>query len=651
MLFAFIFYGQSSGVSWFFTCLFILIITRILITKSYRSNHKDNYKKFITNYVIASLLLGMTLGLLSLFYYDLSINELRLFLTIVNLSLIVAAIGTLSAWMPAYIGFSVPQLISVFLVYILNENYFVTVSVIVFSWFMIKIALNFNQRFKQSLLLIDENLSLVDKMNQEIEMRKSVQQQLESNQVELEHLVQKKSSELKESHFSLKDEIDKRTIVEEKLEYIAYYDELTGLPNRRLLIENLKNSLARAKRNKSLLGVLFIDLDRFKNINESHGHHIGDKLIQSVAERLRLVLRDSDTIARNSGDEFVVFMENMMDVNEAFIVSKKIISEINKQFMLDEHEVHISASIGISLFPLDGDDALELLKLSDTAMHASKNEGRNNFQFYSNSMSVQVKNRLNIENALRMALSNNEFYVVYQPQVNILTQQTSGFEALLRWDNPELGLVSPIEFIPVLEETGLIYDVGEWVILEVMKFIKSGLPNDTKISINLSALQCGVSDYSKHIKNLINAANVDPALIEFEITETLLINDFRQTEMFLTDIHDLGCTIALDDFGIGYTSFTYITKLPIDIIKIDRSLITGIENNKNLQDVVRAIVTMSNSLGIENVFEGVETSEELAMVDSLHGKIIQGYLFSKPLKQADVALWLGAAVQNKYKKK
>jgi len=651
MLFAFIFYGQSSGISWFFTCLLILIITRILITKSYRSNHKDNYKKFITNYVIASLLLGMTLGLLSLFYYDLSINELRLFLTIVNLSLIVAAIGTLSAWMPAYIGFSVPQLISVFLVYILNENYFVTVSVIVFSWFMIKIALNFNQRFKQSLLLIDENLSLVDKMNQEIEMRKSVQQQLESNQVELEHLVQKKSSELKESHFSLKDEIDKRTIVEEKLEYIAYYDELTGLPNRRLLIENLKNSLARAKRNKSLLGVLFIDLDRFKNINESHGHHIGDKLIQSVAERLRLILRDSDTIARNSGDEFVVFMENMMDVNEAFIVSKKIISEINKQFMLDEHEVHISASIGISLFPLDGDDALELLKLSDTAMHASKNEGRNNFQFYSNSMSVQVKNRLNIENALRMALSNNEFYVVYQPQVNILTQQTSGFEALLRWDNPELGLVSPIEFIPVLEETGLIYDVGEWVILEVMKFIKSGLPNDTKISINLSALQCGVSDYSKHIKNLINAANVDPALIEFEITETLLINDFRQTEMFLTDIHDLGCTIALDDFGIGYTSFTYITKLPIDIIKIDRSLITGIENNKNLQDVVRAIVTMSNSLGIENVFEGVETSEELAMVDSLHGKIIQGYLFSKPLKQADVALWLGAAVQNKYKKK
>lgn len=244
-----------------------------------------------------------------------------------------------------------------------------------------------------------------------------------------------------------------------------------------------------------------------------------------------------------------------------------------------------------------------------------------------------------METALRSGLANDEFYLVYQPQVDANTKQTTGLEALLRWKSKTLGQVSPGQFISVLEETGLIYEVGEWIILQVIDFVKSGQSHNVKVSINLSALQCGVNRFSETVKGYIQEAGIDPALIEFEITESILINDFSKTERFLKNISQLGCTIALDDFGTGYTSFGYLTKLPIDIIKIDRSLISNIDQQQNLQDIVRAIVTMSQSLGIENIFEGVETEEELTMVRELNGHIIQGYLFSQPLEVPKLLDW------------
>ena len=646
-----VFYYVEQGVfvSWFFSMLCIAIAVRVITTIEVNKVDKNkDLTKYAHIYVLGSLLIGIDFALLTLHLYDLKIFELRFLILLVNLGLITSAIISLSVWMRAYLAFSTPQLIALIISFILNESTSVAIIIIVFSIFMLTVARNFNLKFKEGQLLIEENNKLITEMEKEIHGREQAQIELENYQQKLEGLVDERTFELNAINDDLMTQMELRRSIEEELEHLAYYDELTGLPNRSLFIENLKKSLTLAKRNESLLGVLFVDLDRFKNINDSHGHHIGDSLLKNVAERLADILRDSDTIARNGGDEFVILLENMKDVREPFVVANKIIKLMNTKFHIEGHDIHIGASVGISLYPLDGNKALDLLKMSDTAMYEAKKIGRNNFQFYSSAMSHQITDRLKLENALRVALDNNEFFLVFQPQVNALTQQTSGFEALLRWNSPEFGFVSPIEFIPILEETGLIYPVGEWIILEAFKFIKSGKSQNAKVSINLSALQCSVNNFSAQIKTFISEVDIDPSLVEFEITETLLINDFSQTEMFLSDISKLGCTIALDDFGTGYTSFAYLTKLPIDIIKIDRSLITDIHLNKNLKDIVRAIVTMSESLGIQNIFEGVETEEELEVIKAINGKIIQGYLFSKPLELSQIDNWFDEHKQVHY---
>ena len=636
----FIYAGEKDYILLFITVLVLSVSFRIFITYYVTKNISVELEKFARYYVIASLFLGLNFSFITLVHYGVEDSELRIFMTIINIGLITAAIATLAVWMKAYIAFALPQIFALFGVYVLNDNIYVALSTIVFSVLMLKVAKDFNTKFKESRLLIDENIKLITGMTKEIQDRKKAQLDLENHKTKLEEMIQERTKELEEINFNLENQIEIRQVVEKELEFLAYNDELTGLPNRTLFIEKVKSALFQAKRNETLLSVLFIDLDRFKNINDSHGHNVGDKILIEVASRLQETLRDSDTIARNGGDEFSILIENMKGIREPFVVANKIIDSMNKKFVVDGHNVHIGASVGISTYPLDGDDALELLKLADTAMYEAKKEGGNHFQFYSSTMSNQITDRLMLETALHSALENNEFFLVYQPQVNANTNITEGFEALIRWNSPEYGLVSPTKFIPILEDTGLIYSVGEWIILQVLNFIKEGKSNNIKVSINLSALQCGVANYSNKIKELFNNVGVDPKLVEFEVTESLLISDLNSTEMFLTDISRLGCTIALDDFGTGYTSFSYLTKLPIDIIKVDRSLITEIHENKNLQNIVKAIITMSQSLNIENVFEGIESKDELDMITEISNKpIIQGYYFSKPLTADGVYDW------------
>lgn len=636
---AFIYESELGYIGWFFSVLILVASVRLLLAKSFLRAPTKDIEKHANYYVVATFFMGINWALLTLYHHDLQNNELRIFLTIVNLGLITAGVGSLAVWMKAYLAYSLPQLFGIMLVYILNDSIYVAIAVLLFAAFMIKVAINSNQNFKQGRLLIEENNRYIEKMDIEIQSRKKAQQALEKYQQELENVVKERTKELLDINGDLEEQIEIRQKVEEDLEYLAYYDVLTDLPNRSLLIERIRQAIVKAKRNDSVFSVLFVDLDRFKTINDSLGHDVGDQLIKEVAMRLKALLRESDTVARNGGDEFVILLENLKDVREAFTVAEKIIKTLAQHFLIGGHDVHIGASIGISIYPLDSDDEMELLKMSDTAMYCAKELGSNHFEFYSNEMSHQIRDRLELENALRSAINNNEFYMVYQPQVNTLSRQTCGFEALLRWSSPEMGMVSPAKFIPVLEETGMIYPVGEWIIEEVFKFIKSGKPRQTKVSINLSALQCAVSRFSEKIKQHIESSDIKPEQIEFEVTESLLINDFRKTEKFLTEINKLGCTIALDDFGTGYTSFSYLAKLPIDVIKIDRSLVAGIDQNKTLQDIVLAIVTMCHSLGIENVFEGVETEQELYIVNQLNGKIIQGYLFSQPLNVAEIDNW------------
>ena len=623
----------------FLIVLTVAIISRVLITYFSKKSPIENLEKYANAYAIVSFIIAIDYSFISYTYFSLADFELRYFIMLVHTGLIAAAFITLSVWMRAYLAFSLPQLLTLIIIFISNNAVTVALITLLFSLFMITTAKNLNQRFKEGQLLTAENEQLISNMEKEIASKDEIQIQLENQQEKLETMVSERTKELQSKHADLIEEMVARKQIEKELEHLAYYDELTDLPNHTLLVETLKKSLIQAKRNESLLSVVFVDLDRFKNINDSHGHYIGDMLLKTVSQRLKDILRESDTIARNSGDEFVIIIENMKDVREPYVVANKVINTLNNKFEIEGHDIHIGASVGISLFPLDSNDALELLKMSDTAMFEAKKIGRNNFQFYSSAMSNKIKDRLQLENALREALAKREFFLVFQPQVNLHTNETVGFEALIRWHNHEFGLVPPFKFIPILEETGLIYDVGDWIIDEALYFIKSGKSKNKKVSINLSALQCSTNNFSKKIIKSIQDKGVDPKLVEFEITETLLINDFSQTEMFLSDISKIGCTIALDDFGTGYTSFSYLTKLPIDIIKIDRSLITNIHMNNNLKNIVRAIITMSKSLGIENIFEGVENKEELAVINELHGTIIQGYLFSKPLEISQIDDW------------
>jgi len=642
VIFSLTYQGEVQHISWFFAVFLGCFSARMLLLR--RFNKKDrttSYQQYANYYVLTSLLLGLDWALLSFAYYDLNNDELRFFLTIVNLGLITAAVGSLSMWMKAYIAFSLPQILSLMVINALNNNLLVTVSLFIFSWFMFVIARNTNLKFKQGRQLIRQNIKLIDKMETEIQNRKKAQLNLEQAQEVLEDLVKERTSELLEANLDLKEQIDKRCEVEKDLHHLAYYDVLTGLPNRVMLIERLKAAVIKAQKNDTLFAVLFVDLDRFKAINDSLGHAVGDQLIQQVSVRLKNALREDDVIARNGGDEFVIILEKMSDVRSAFVVAEKLIACTAALFEINGHDVHIGTSIGIATYPIDGIDALDLLKMADTAMYYAKDVGSNSFEFYSSEMSNRIKGRLELENALRLAVENEDFYLVFQPQCDIHSNATTGFEALIRWNSAEFGQVSPAVFVPVLEETGMIYVVGDWVIKEVLQFIKSGKARNAKVSINLSALQCGVNQYSEKIKKYIDQSNVNPAQIEFEITESVLIKDFNKTEAFLNSIHELGCTIALDDFGSGYTSFKYLAKLPIDIIKIDRSVISGIDHKKNLQDIVKAIVTMCRGLAIDNVFEGVESEKELETVRRLGAKTVQGFYFSKPLRLDAIAPWFG----------
>jgi len=512
----------------------------------------------------------------------------------------------------------------------------------IYIMIMISTSLKVNRSHKQELMLNAMNKVLIDDLNDEVHHRTRTQVLLEDSKRHLEMKVKERTIELEIINENLTKEISDKKKAEESLEYIAYHDELTGLPNRNLLINRINDSIETARRNKQQLGILFLDLDRFKAINDSLGHSIGDKLIRQVANRLLKTLRKEDTISRNGGDEFVVVIKRMLNTDEAILIAQKLIENLTNIFEIDSHKIHIGASIGISVYPNDGDTALELIRNADTAMYNAKKSGGNRLQFYDESMSNRLRERLILENELHTALDRNEFHLVYQPQINCNTGDTIGFEALLRWRNKNIGSINPDQFVPLLEETGLIYAVGKWVIKEVINFIRSGRTGNASISINLSALQCGDNYLVDFINNEIKKSGINPAHIEFEITESLLINDFEKTEVFLNELHNTGCSISLDDFGTGYTSMSYLTRLPIDSIKIDQSFIRGIDSNTMLENIVKAIVNMSTSMEMKNIFEGVETEAELNVIKSLNGAIIQGYLYSKPLDVHGVNNWLSA---------
>lgn len=637
---------QQSEAIMITTSIIVLSLIRIIFSNRYlKLENKSSLILHLKAHFILTLMIGVCWGMYALMQQSQQDQMITNIVFLINFGLIAASIATLSVWIPTYLAYMLPQSVAIFSVFIFQptqHSYYLAITFFIFTAIMISTSLSVNRSHKNELALTKKNKDLIGDLNEEIDQRKMVQDLLEESKHDLEQKVDERTKELVVINKDLQNEILEKQQAEVSLEYIAYHDDLTGLPNKALLIDRINQSIETAHRYNNQLGILFLDLDRFKNINDSLGHKIGDELIKEVSRRILQTVRKEDTVSRNAGDEFVIVIQRMATSDEAILVAKKIINNLISIFEIDSHKVHIGASIGISLYPNDGDTPLELIRNADTAMYRAKKSGGNRLQFYDESMSSQLRQRLDIENELHIALEKDEFYMVYQPQVDCITGQTIGFEALMRWKNDTLGEIGPDQFVPLLEETGLIYTVGEWVIDEVINFISSGDAGNLSIAINLSTLQCKDISLIVHLQNELRNKDVDPAQLEFEITESLLINDFDKTEIFLNELHSLGCTIALDDFGTGYTSMGYLTRLPIDIIKVDKSFIRDIDSNATLFNIVKAITKMSASLGIINVYEGVETLKELDVIKQLNGSIVQGYLYSKPLRAHQVKPWLSS---------
>jgi diguanylate cyclase (GGDEF)-like protein len=436
-----------------------------------------------------------------------------------------------------------------------------------------------------------------------------------------------------------------RRRAEDNLKHVAMHDPLTGLPNRRHFHQAVSTGIARAERAGHGLGVLFVDLDRFKNINDALGHSAGDQVLKVCAQRFAEALRESDLIAHISGDEFVVLLERCNDSGAAIAVARKLLSAATRPILLDGQELALTASVGIALYPADGADGEALLKHADIALFRAKEQGRNNYQFYSAQMNTHTAERLAMEAKLRHALDRGELTLHYQPKLDIRTRQVTGVEALLRWNNPELGSVSPATFIPLAEETGLIVPIGAWVLLEACKQAKrwqdSGLPG-TRVAVNLSARQFRDPMLGHAIGKAFAESGLDPRLLELEITESMVMQEPEKAAALLQDLKSMGLYLSIDDFGTGYSSLAYLKRFPIDSLKIDRSFIKDIPGNSDDLAITQAVVAMAHGLRLRTVAEGVETEEQLEWLKRFGCEEIQGYLFSKPLPAEEAGRFLAA---------
>ena len=444
-----------------------------------------------------------------------------------------------------------------------------------------------------------------------------------------------KNSEGAITHFlAVKEDITKRKWAEETIQHMAYYDPLTDLPNRMLFNDRLGQALAQARRKNQLSAILFLDLDRFKVVNDTLGHTIGDLLLRSVAERLKMCTREGDTIARMGGDEFTFLLTNIAQVDETVKTARMILDALKPPFNLEGHEVHITPSIGISIFPYDGTDGVTLVKNADAALNRAKEQGRTNYQLYTPVMNAKAFERMTLENSLRKALEKSEFALHYQPQVDLRTGDIVGMEALLRWEHPDLGLVSPAQFIPMAEETGLIVPIGQWVLrtacMQNREWQRMGYA-PMSIAVNLSARQFNEKNLVEMISGILRETELEPKWLDVEITESIIMQNLEQTISTLRALHHLGLQISIDDFGTGYSSLSYLKKFPVHALKIDQSFIREITSDPDDAAITSAVIAMGHSLKLKVIAEGVETMEQLEMLRSLKCDCMQGYLFSRPV--------------------
>jgi diguanylate cyclase (GGDEF)-like protein/PAS domain S-box-containing protein len=441
------------------------------------------------------------------------------------------------------------------------------------------------------------------------------------------------------SFVAISRDISRFKKTEQQLQRLAHYDSLTGLANRTLLNAHLEQAIHLAHRNAWQLAVVFIDLDHFKEINDSLGHSAGDRLLTAVAARLREQIRESDLIARLGGDEFVIILSKISNTAPVAGVLEKIRLVLAQPFVLESYELSVTASMGVSVYPADGSDRELLLRNADAAMYHAKDAGRDGWSFYSTAMNRQTRRRLQLSTGLRQAVQQQQFMLVYQPQVNLETGRISGIEALIRWQHPELGVVSPAEFIPLAEDTGLIEEVGEWVLAEACRQYRAWHHqrlNPARISVNVSARQFKSGRFPKIVQRVLGRTGMDPACLELEITESLLV---RGDARLLHDMHELralGIRFSIDDFGTGYSSLSYLKRLPVSSLKADRSFVRDVPDDSDDVAILAATISMAHNLNLRVVAEGVETDAQLEFLRAQGCDELQGFLISRPLDAASI---------------
>jgi len=446
--------------------------------------------------------------------------------------------------------------------------------------------------------------------------------------------------------FALISNITKYKQAAENAKYLAYHDTLTGLPNRYLFNDRLKQAIAHAEREKELLAILFLDIDNFKHTNDTIGHKAGDVLLQNVAERVTRCLRSADSVSRLSpkeseslvarlgGDEFTVLLTDISSIQDPAKVAQRILSMVAEPFIIGSHEVFITASVGIAVFPYDGKDLDSLLVNADVAMYQAKDQGRNNYQYYSESMNKFTFERFTIEHKLRRALDHNEFMLFYQPQIDIRTGKMIGVEALIRWLQPDLVLIKPNEFIPLAEETGLIIPIGEWVLrtacAQSKAWQKAGL-NSMRMTVNVSAVQFKQQNFVETVSQVLNDTALAPECLQLELTESTIMKDSENTIRKLHALQAMGIQVAIDDFGTGYSSLNYLKRFPLSTLKIDYSFVRDLVSSSVDQSIVNAIVSLAQNFNLKVIAEGVETRKQLTFLHEARCGGVQGYLICPPV--------------------
>lgn len=442
-------------------------------------------------------------------------------------------------------------------------------------------------------------------------------------------------------HEGALQDVSERRSAEARMHYLAHHDDLTGLPNRVMFKYRLEQAIAESGRRGTLLALLLLDMDRFKAINDTLGHAVGDNLLKILGGRLSGCVREIDTVSRLAGDEFALILPDLAQAEDAARVAKKILNIFVPPFNVDGHELFMSASIGIAIYPMDGDNLDVLLRNVDIAMYHAKEHGRNTFQFYATEMNTKAFERLSLENALRHALERNELFLHYQPQVDLRTGKITAVEALLRWRHPELGVISPLQFIPIAEETGMITAIGEWVLHAACAQNKAwqaaGLP-PFRIAVNLSARQLRQPSFIHVIERTLQETGLEPGYLELELTESMLMHNTENAIAMLAALDDMGIDLSVDDFGTGYSSLTYLKRLPINALKIDKSFVSDIPGDLDDAAIAATIIVMAHNLGIRVIAEGVETQEQKNFLGERECDVMQGYLFSRPVGPEKIPL-------------